>query len=116
MQSHNGRRCFIGLIQDLSAGSELMELPKSYCIGSDHQHDNCQKTRSQTYAYRQVSLTKQIRDYAARVSHGSKTHGVHAKNGDSPGYDPRIPLTSRKGMLLIKRCVRTARRSLQYLR
>ena len=48
----------ISCIQHFRVSSQLTELPNSYRIGSDHQHDNCQKTGSQTYAYRQIASTK----------------------------------------------------------
>ena len=72
VQTYYGRRRLISGIQHLSVSSQLTKLPNSYRIGSDHQHDNYQKTSSQTYAYRQIASMKQTRECVAHVSHSSK--------------------------------------------
>jgi len=72
VQTYYGRRRLISGIQHLSVSSQLTKLPNGYRIGSDHQHDNYQKTSSQTYAYRQIASMKQTRECVAHVSHGSK--------------------------------------------
>jgi hypothetical protein len=71
VQTYDGRGCVISCFQQFRVSFELAELPDRYGISGDHQHENCQKTRSQTYAYLQIAPTKQVRESEARVSHGS---------------------------------------------
>ena len=62
VEAYDCRGCIISSFQDLGVSFKLVQLPDRYRITGDHQCDNCQKARSETYTDFQIASTKQVRE------------------------------------------------------